>query len=803
MNLRRLIPLVCLLTSCAAAKAAGDAFDMNVLYIERTPRMAYNSSPETGGWPAAGSTVNWVAHVQLWGTTDVPSVNYRWVLDGEVVDSGAITNWTAGTRKTVTFPWTWEKVRHSLTFEVDYDRAVGGEGSTLTWNNAVTIDTDAISVGLWVEESLAQYFHENQLIWKDGANSWEDWAQRQIRFWNWMGRSAIYPTAPNGMWERIRLDQVIHVPNGALPLAGGLPTNNPDLRDKTVDLTWGFIWDNGANCGTGKFYDPTNKSSAFYLENSLIHELNHARYVIDAYGFDVHETSVAGVKGPSGNDMYPGPEMPKQLNWMPHLAKYGGLMSNTSPPYAEYDLYQWNRIAGQRARSGNCNAPGDIGVFLNTDLPLRNHVRFVDQTGAPVANAEVRLHTARSASGWYEKQYLNTPDAVYTSDANGVVTLPQNPFGNPYGSTTPRIYHTYGAANSVMLMSVWKDGVARTCLFEVTDFNIEYYTGHTQDAYYEVTLNFSPTNTAPGTQSRGFTSKITGRVIDRNGAGVTGAIVGVMPNSTVYAQADIDGYYTINARVGEPITLGAHRNTAATTIYPMSSRVTVVPQDGVVVTAPDIVLGEMVPNLLTNNVPVTMSPTISPWNRVQDTGNLASYLTDKNLSKRWACLEQPMGFISPYSPLILTLNLPAPLTLDIIQLQWTASWATDYEVQVAPGVSSGENEYKTVYATQGCTGGYRATQATTRGVDVIPFEPQPVGKIRVVLKSPMRQTSVISIYEIQAGLTLTANDMTRSLQIAGGLIPAVPYDIVILDIDKDGVVDTKDAVRIAQAVSGM
>jgi hypothetical protein len=174
--------------------------------------------------------------------------------------------------------------------------------------------------------------------------------------------------------------------------------------------------------------------------------------------------------------------------------KYRGLMDSTHY-FSEYEAYAWNRIAGQRARKGNQNGPDDIGAYLNEDLPQRNHVRFVDMAGKPLSGVTVEIHQARPMKdAWYGKTYVQEPDLTFTADADGWVTLPRNPFAG----NGDKIEHTYGHANSVLLFVVRKGDVVRTAFQEVSDFNLQYWKGQKQDAYYQVTLNFAPGNATLG-----------------------------------------------------------------------------------------------------------------------------------------------------------------------------------------------------------------------------------------------------------------------------------------------------------------
>lgn len=463
------------------------AFDLNATYIERLPRIDYDANKATGGWPARGQAVEWVAHMRNWGEKHIPEVGYRWILDGKTVGSGVVNNWRPGTEATVSLPWKWEKKRHTLSFVLDPEgRYVEQEHSR--GNNQVTVATDALAVGFWVEDGLYRYMRENQREYGDGANSFEDWGQRQMARWNQMFEQARFGTSPQGMTDRVRLDHVVLVPSGGLPLQGGLATNNPERLNKTVDLMWGFA---------ARDYDtfwkvfPSQRFRPMHYEYGLIHELNHARYVIDAYGFDVHPQALENVKDADGKPLLGTPAMP-HTSGIVHDNKYRGMMDSTHY-FSEHEAYAWNRIAGQRARKGNQNGPGDIGDYLTQDLPESNRVRFVDQAGKPLAGASVAVHRSYPMKdAWYGKSYRSEPDLTYTTNADGWITLPRNPFWDG------RIPHTYGHAASVMLLVVKKDGVTRTAFVEVSDFNLQHFRGYGDEARYEVALNTAPDNSEPG-----------------------------------------------------------------------------------------------------------------------------------------------------------------------------------------------------------------------------------------------------------------------------------------------------------------
>jgi hypothetical protein len=92
-------------------------------------------------------------------------------------------------------------------------------------------------------------------------------------------------------------------------------------------------------------------------------------------------------------------------------------------------------------------------------------------------------------SGWYGKVFDNIPDLAFTTDTAGHIHVGRNPF-----SSGP-IQHTSGIANGIVILRIQHNGVVTYRFQEVTDFNIQYWRGNTQDAYYTISVpgpNYAP-----------------------------------------------------------------------------------------------------------------------------------------------------------------------------------------------------------------------------------------------------------------------------------------------------------------------
>ena len=466
--------------------------DVEVLYIERLPRIGYDAGNE--GLPEVGSEVVWRGRVYNWGVHDV-KVRYTWTLDGAEVGVGeaVIPVGPPATEGTpIDWAWKWDGARHELTLKVEQE---GRARDLVPANNTLTIQTDAVTVGLWVERSLWEHHHAYQ-YWlpTHDANSFAGWGQRMMRQWNKMFAAAVYPEYPQGIVERVRLDEVVVVPDFALPLSGGLPSNNPDLRDKTVDMTWGCEAGDivpGAVVPDDHWWSPVRALKAFargdveagredppfWCGLGYIHEMSHARYLVDGYGFNVHtgtgedleqrDLLVSDEEGPILGRYMPATED------LQHWRKYPGQMGGDYWSWSVFEAMCWNRVAGRRGRGGNCNSPPNIGEFLQ-DIPARLVYEFVDEKGRPLSGAEVQVHRARgTGNGWYTKRYVNEPDLVTQADERGRVTFDRTLF-----AADGVIRHTYGVSNGVVLVRVTYEGRHYYLFEEVTDPNIAYNLGH-------------------------------------------------------------------------------------------------------------------------------------------------------------------------------------------------------------------------------------------------------------------------------------------------------------------------------------
>ena len=537
----------------AAAVFADKDPDITVGWISRTPSIDYvwdSPHPDRDGWPAPGQSVAWVAHVRNWKETPRPALPYRWLVDGEVVASGTV-DLPASDVAAIALPWTWSFERRRLTFAID------GDGE-----NALTIFTDAVSIGFYVEQGMYDFMRRYQPLLGIGSDSFEDWVERHVDRFNEIAALAVYPETPRGVLDRFRIDEIVVVPDGALPLVplpnqgqmDGQPngSTHPNKDDRSVDLQWGF-----PAAGTAYLTDFTtaNDSNPFYLSGSLLHELGHARYLVDVYGWNVWTGGNDGsevVITEGGAPVAGTPMMPRSGDYV-HFTPEQGLMNQDYSFIDRYSATVMNFIAGDRAIEGNYNDPDNDGSFLN-DLPAQNRLTIRRAGGLPIPGADVRIYQATGVPGHFiTKYYDDVPDLELSTDAHGQVLVGRCPF-----SADGRIVHHFGGSNVTAIVRVEKDGVVAYGFLESRLFNLAYWAGKTgfadHDLFVGAPLCFpvraallSPAQDAVEPSRRvtlewsGGGSEITGYRIWTSSDGAPARLAGEVPASTTALATEVQG----------------------------------------------------------------------------------------------------------------------------------------------------------------------------------------------------------------------------------------------------------------------
>ena len=448
--------------------------DWCVGWIERTPRLEYDGPG--GGLPARGAGVVWRAHVKNYGTVAADRVGYRWDLDGSPVGDGFVEGLQRFEETVVELRLPWDGQRHMLRVTVD---PADNVAETSEKNNSRTVATDALLLGLWVERPLADRMHRVQASYADGANSVEDWAQRQVAVWNGLLAGAVHPLTPRGVSDRVALDRLEIVEEGELPLADGLPTNDPDARDRTLDLQRGLpasLLDTERWSGlASRAEDP------MWIDRRLIRDLSRARCLADLSRLSVHRDEVL-LDGPDGAPLAGSPYLSEGAGGFVHRSLREGLASSReATTYTEHEAAALQRIAGLRARDGNREPPPTQGEYLG-DLPRAISIRVVDAHGNGVDDARVRAWRRTPDDDGFEA-FSGEPVREGTTVKNGWVELSRDgvdPFfeGARGGRLDP--------ARGVLLLEIERDGIPSYRFLEVVPYNLAYWRGERESHIEEV-----------------------------------------------------------------------------------------------------------------------------------------------------------------------------------------------------------------------------------------------------------------------------------------------------------------------------
>jgi photosystem II stability/assembly factor-like uncharacterized protein len=453
--------------------------DLDVAYISRTPRYdRYNVSYQYGvdpndywtgtpyltaseqtkqRWPNAGQSVTFTAVIKNPGNAATGAFAYKWYLDGVEVKNGALTSIAAGGQTSTTYNWTWdsEQNTHMIKFVADPSNSIAEDIET---NNSREDPTNALTFRFHVWQSLYNWFRTNARTYAPQIASWDDWGQQQVYHMNRMFAEAVHPQAPNGMVERVRLDDILIEPDGT-PDPGG--THAPE--DIQWDGRWGFA--NGY-LGPPNFYEQNPWVLQNY-EGSLIHELSHQIGMIDMYCLNIENGAnhiVATINHPNTRE--------------------GGMMTGSYNRYSDHEAYSLN--------SGLHKRRGFFGEYLY-DLPLTCKIRVLDAYYRPLPGATLTFYQ--------DKDRLFDPPAkfVLTSDSQGYATLPNR---TCYGSFTTATGHTlhdnpWGlinvvGTNAVFFVKIEAASQVDYQYMEILPFNIAYWSGFTDSFTYNFQANVIP-----------------------------------------------------------------------------------------------------------------------------------------------------------------------------------------------------------------------------------------------------------------------------------------------------------------------
>src|SRR5688500_4689197 len=203
----------------AAVKKGARQADLDVTYIERTPRYSryaldYRLQPgdpwgiprlcegteDDKRWPDEGETVTYTAHIINKGTAKSSRFRFEWLIDDTVVAQGTSRDLRPGAEQTFDYSTAFPASPETIDFRVEPRGSARKEAFTI--NNRLTIGSHDLTIAIWVEQGLYDVFNrELNLV---GTRSFEDWLQAQFTWMNERFDVSRYPVAPQGILDRVR-----------------------------------------------------------------------------------------------------------------------------------------------------------------------------------------------------------------------------------------------------------------------------------------------------------------------------------------------------------------------------------------------------------------------------------------------------------------------------------------------------------------------------------------------------------------------------------------------------------------------
>lgn len=441
--------------------------DLDVLYIERTPKYARYAVDYRAGqpwlregndtaqrWPQTGEIVTFSAHVMNKGTERSAGFAVTWYIDDEPVQTETSPPLWPGEEHVFTYRWPWA---HRLAGERLLDahrvRVVVDPGNeiveTFETNNALEDRTDAL--GLWLLVTPEVYAALDKQPKAGQPFSAEDWLQQHAAALNAALAAAVYPATPDGVDVRVRIDKI--------EVAWSRP-----LEDLGYDGMWFVDADYRA---TSDHYHAADD-----LDWGMLHEWGHQLGLVDTYRYHVAASTVDVVRA-DGQPWVESYDMPGS-----------GWMETAGQEIDEYSAAALNASGGYRR--------GYFGEF-QYDLPPVVALQVRDRQGCRVAGATIAFYQRNERVGGSEKEedrrIDNIPEFGGVTDAEGRFVLPNLPAGDAVATATgfTQRDNPFGAIDlvgtgNIGVVALQVDGQERFTWLSLASLNLAFWQAGRPDA---------------------------------------------------------------------------------------------------------------------------------------------------------------------------------------------------------------------------------------------------------------------------------------------------------------------------------
>lgn len=416
-----------------------------------------------------GERVTFTAHVKNVGFRDAPPFEYEWFVDGRRL-SGGRHRTPLKEMQSVTFTqqWTWEEGRHTVTFRV---KPQGKEIATI--NNEATDPLWGFAFFYVVSKGRVNAWHQFRSA--AGTFCFEDYYRWHLDIMNRLFAASIYPSAPEGILARVRLDRIIY--------ADDVEKAVQSLREED-GLGYhqgGWIWTDAPEEKQGK-WQQVNREWRCATEWSLPHELGHQLGLVDYYALDYagHDYHVMPDNGEKIAHFQRHPIT--MMHWhgpQPFNETDAGYLNMTmDKPRGHFGDYYFAIPSEVWLRVVDVNGRGVPGAKVEA---FQRGVE-VDPAGQPGKDGEATYYPVIE-DGNFDKPVSRDPVISGTTDSAGLFRMPNRPVEpvrtlngferkpNPFGNIN------VVGGRGLMLIKVTKEGRPAHFWLEAWDLNVLWFRG--------------------------------------------------------------------------------------------------------------------------------------------------------------------------------------------------------------------------------------------------------------------------------------------------------------------------------------
>jgi len=417
---------------------------------------------------APGDPIRLTAHVKNVGFATAEPFVFAWLIDGREAGRGRCTKALPEMQETThSLDWRWADGLHTVTF-----RIVTDQREIATINNEATDPLWGWGFAYVVHTGRVAAWHQNRTAY--GTFAFEDFYRWHLDIMNALFAQSAYPSAPDGIMARVRLDRIVYADDVAADEAAMV---EPDgIRHDQGRWIWIDEQDRNGR------WEPPTKEWRNQTEWSLPHELGHQLGLTDYYALDYagHEFHV----------------MPDNGDLVTHFMTHAITMMHWHGPHlwseldADYLNATWNMPRGHF---------GDYYFAIPRETFL--HVADVNGRGVPEARVEVFqrgvevdpagepgrdqgvLYYPVVEDGNFDHPVSKDPVIAGTTDAHGWLRLPNRPAAevrtlngfhrrpNPFGNIN------VVGGRGLLLVKVTKED--RPCHYwlEIYQFNVAWFRG--------------------------------------------------------------------------------------------------------------------------------------------------------------------------------------------------------------------------------------------------------------------------------------------------------------------------------------